>query len=1073
MSDQDRLAARPEVTVSHQTADNLTPGDQTQDLFASPAADFTLAAQVPGYRILSILGRGGMGVVYKALQEKANRLVALKMILSGAHADPADKVRFRAEAEAAARLSHPQIVQLYDVGETPDGFPYCSLEYVGGGTLAMQLKQGPLNPHDAAILIEALARAMQYAHERGIVHRDLKPGNILLQGAEEKKPSDSRSTMRPERERTLANADTSSPTGVNSIAGIGAKIADFGLAKQLDTEDALTRTGAIMGTPNYMAPEQAFGQSKHVGPAADIYSLGAILYECLAGRPPFKGATVADTLEQVRTTEPIALRTYARNIPADLETICLHCLHKDPQRRYASAEALADDLRRFREGKPISVRPVGTAERVIRWCRRNPGWAAMIALVASSLFGVTGVSVYAYSEVSAQNVTVEKKRKEAEDAHEREKEKTLLAKSRLEQSLQAVGLFATDARMYCEDALVPGQSRAKLYEVLIRQLEKQVEQSSEEATIDALRNKAFLYQTLCAVTRDFGDHGKSEEWFDKGMATLKDWDKLRHDDQPMLSFRATFLYLRGTSLNARRKLDDARTFFLASLQIRRRLAGDPDAETASKTEQIAALADSLDSVEQFDESITLRKKVLAIFDKDEAALAKEKLQAEFEKHAKPDAHKQAIRKHQDARERSFPYRDALCESYYKAALHATDYAKRKEHLTAADKLGAELQRVRPTNRNALLRSAAIARTFGELEFNHGILAGNMNPAAAQDHFAQAEVHYAKLNKLSQKLATASDLVEGQREYARSYYTLGLVELRNNQPAKARDNFLMSRKIREATLRDYASHQLSGHLQIDLFFSQIALGDLSGLERANDFVMVYQGEPTAQYRFACVFALAMEKMKEREKDNPLKVEEKRWIMRYRETAFRCLLDAHDGGFNDLFQSNIDSDLSILRDDPRMKEFEASHHYRLGVAAKKRGDIVAAKEHWQRSQTLAQEWMKAHKDNARRHLVKIEWLCAEVQLGRVAEAIKGADELGPLLPVKKSVPMFRLARVYALAFGATKDAEVKDHCLKQAIGTLQAADRVATEELLGAEDDLNPIRDEARFQKLLELAKTRSR
>jgi len=316
------------------TAD-IGPGGATQDFQPGAKASPLANVHVPGYRMLGVLGRGGMGVVYKALQERANRLVALKMILAGAHADQQERLRFRVEAEAAAKLSHPNIVQLYEVGETPEGFPYFSLEFVNGGTLADRLKQTPLRPVEAAALVEALARAMQYAHDSGIVHRDLKPLNVLLQSVDGELRADlaERSTLKPR-----PDAKTGPQSAIRNLQSAIPKISDFGLAKQLDSEDGLTRTGAIMGSPAYMAPEQAFGQSKKVGPAADIYALGAILYECLTGRPPFKGATVADTLEQVRTMEPIMLRTYTKEIPADLESACTACTRTRngvtlPQRR--------------------------------------------------------------------------------------------------------------------------------------------------------------------------------------------------------------------------------------------------------------------------------------------------------------------------------------------------------------------------------------------------------------------------------------------------------------------------------------------------------------------------------------------------------------------------------------------------------------------------------------------------------------------------------------------------------------------------------------------------------------------
>jgi WD40 repeat protein len=301
---------------------------------------------VAGYEILSELGRGGMGVVYLARQLSLKRLVALKMVLAGSHAGSAELVRFRTEAEAAARLQHPNIVQIYEVGQQ-DGLPFFSLEYVDGGSLARALAGTPLPPGRAAQLIETLARAMHYAHQRGIVHRDLKPANVLL------------------------TAD-----------GLP-KITDFGLAKQLDDAAVHTQSGAVLGTPSYMAPEQAGGQTHDIGPAADVYALGAVLYELLTGRPPFKAATPLDTLMQVLTEEPVPPRQLQPKVPRDLETICLKCLEKDPRKRYAGALALADDLRRCASGEPIAARPVGLGGRTLKWVRRRPAVAGLLALVVA------------------------------------------------------------------------------------------------------------------------------------------------------------------------------------------------------------------------------------------------------------------------------------------------------------------------------------------------------------------------------------------------------------------------------------------------------------------------------------------------------------------------------------------------------------------------------------------------------------------------------------------------------------------------------------------------------------------
>jgi tetratricopeptide (TPR) repeat protein/predicted Ser/Thr protein kinase len=319
-----------------------------------PPALLAGAEVVPGYEVLGVLGKGGMGIVYKARQHRLGRLVALKMILHAEHAGNRDRQRFQAEAEAVARLQHPNIVQIHEVGEHR-GLPYFSLEFCAGGSLEAKLAGKPLAPQEAARLVETLAQAMQAAHDKGILHRDLKPANVLL-------------------------TENGTP-----------KITDFGLAKKLG-EQGPTQTGSVMGTPSYMAPEQAGGNSKDMGPTADIYALGAILYELLTGRPPFMAATALDTVMLVISEEPVPPRRLQPKTPRDLETICLKCLQKEPMRRYASAAALAEDLRRFQNHLPIAARPVGPIERGWRWCRRNPMVASLTALVVVMLLASSLVS---------------------------------------------------------------------------------------------------------------------------------------------------------------------------------------------------------------------------------------------------------------------------------------------------------------------------------------------------------------------------------------------------------------------------------------------------------------------------------------------------------------------------------------------------------------------------------------------------------------------------------------------------------------------------------------------------------
>jgi serine/threonine protein kinase len=288
---------------------------------------------VSGYELLRELGHGGMGVVYLARHVHLNIPVALKMITTGQDADPQMRARFHLEAQAVAALHHPNVVRIYDYG-IHHGEPYFSMELVSGGSLASKLRDGPLPPWEAAQLAETLARAAHVFHQRGIVHRDLKPANILL--TEDGEP----------------------------------KITDFGLAKRLDEDPGLTATGAILGTASYMAPEQARGENRLVGPRSDVYALGAILYEALTDRPPFRGATREITVYQVLTDEVTPPSHVQPAVPAELEAICLKCLAKDPDQRYATSLLLAEDLCRFLAGEPASIAPTGEMDWHSRWARQ-------------------------------------------------------------------------------------------------------------------------------------------------------------------------------------------------------------------------------------------------------------------------------------------------------------------------------------------------------------------------------------------------------------------------------------------------------------------------------------------------------------------------------------------------------------------------------------------------------------------------------------------------------------------------------------------------------------------------------
>jgi tetratricopeptide (TPR) repeat protein len=392
-----RLHRGPGLTIASSRGTPSASGqgmpkeEELAGLMAPPGEPDELGRIGP-YGILRVLGSGGMGVVFAARQERPRRVVALKMILSGPRAGRPRLERFRDESEIIARLRHPNIIQVHEVGEH-DGWPYFTMEHADGGSLAQQLAAAPLAPRTAAELVQTLARAVHCAHEQGIVHRDLKPSNVLL-------------------------ATDGTP-----------RIADFGLAKQLHDEPGVTppegrtETGVILGTPGYMAPEQA-GQSQMVGPAADIYALGAILYESLTGRPPFRAATVLETLDQLRAQEPVPPARLQPTVPRDLQTICLQCLEKAPPKRYASASELADDLRRFLAGEPIRARPVGPVERLCKWARRRPALAAVSGLVCLVLTGLVAGAVVYEQRLKEELAQTEAERERA-DANYREARTTL------------------------------------------------------------------------------------------------------------------------------------------------------------------------------------------------------------------------------------------------------------------------------------------------------------------------------------------------------------------------------------------------------------------------------------------------------------------------------------------------------------------------------------------------------------------------------------------------------------------------------------------------------------------------
>jgi tetratricopeptide (TPR) repeat protein len=553
-----------------------------------------MPAGLPDYEILGVLGRGGMGIVYQARHRQLNRTVALKMILAGAHADVGERTRFLAEAESVARLQHPHIVQLFEFGEH-QGLQYFTLEYVPGGSLADKVRQAPLAPRQAAHLVEQLADGMAYAHAQGIVHRDLKPENVLL-------------------------AADGTP-----------KITDFGLAKRVSSP-SLTHSGDVLGTPSYMAPEQARGRSRAIGPATDVYALGAILYRLLTGRPPFQAATVMETLWQVMETEPAAPGQLQAKLARDLETIVLKCLHKEPAKRYASAAALAADLRRFQAGEPIQARRVGALERGWRWCKRNPLVAAVSAaslvVVVASLLGLTYLYLTAEhhrqqaeterEQVEAQRQQAEQQRRRADEERrhaqayalevklqkEEADSQRLAAREEADRSRQVtqflVGLFEASDPLGLNGftfGLVSKTGEELTAQELLDRGAKRIASSQNAQP----RARADILDAVGNVYRSLGKHAEAEKLLAQALA-------LRKEANAPPSELAASLHALAWLRHEQGQYPTALKLYREALRLR---LGDADRDEAAIANSQLNLAWVLTEIEQYEEAEKLFHEVIA------------------------------------------------------------------------------------------------------------------------------------------------------------------------------------------------------------------------------------------------------------------------------------------------------------------------------------------------------------------------------------------------------------------------------------------------------------------------------
>ena len=821
---------------------------------------------VPGYEIDGELGHGGMGVVYKARQVRLNRTVALKMVLAGAHASPAQLARFQNEALAVAKLQHPNIVQIFEVGEH-EGLPFFSLEFVDGGALDRKLDRKPLPPRAAAELAETLARAVDYAHRSGIIHRDLKPANVLL------------------------------------TAGGVPKITDFGLARDVEEGSGATHSGSILGTPSYMAPEQASGKTGEVGPLADVYALGAVLFELLTGRPPFVGASVMDTLEQVRTQEPVPPSRLQPKVPADLETIGLKCLQKDRYRRYGSARELAEDLRRFLEGVPIKARPVSAPERLWRWCRRNPRVAALTAAVALLLVVLTATSWGFTWRIAAEQAETEKQRLAAVEAQkleesakleekaarQAEEEQRKLAERRRDLAIDQRKLAggAIKSLVWEVDEKLRGQIgldalRERLVKVAMGDLDKLAKSAEEAGKLGVAggskeaeligRDTAGLHTQMGQIYEKAGRMKDALDQFDRGLTILAALEKQDPTAPLHKRNRAAVLNLRGDARFRAADFTGARDDYVAALRLREEW--DKLSTERSQTKQGLAVSHGL-----------VAKAALALGD---PARAREHLAASQSHYRQlPDAYQRdpTVRRELAAQEQKLG----------EASFVLGDEPAARKHLTAA--LGMRRQMAESFKDSFIRRDLAMAESgLGDLE-----LLGANDPAKAAGHYAAALAEYERAWKAD------PDNVIGQRERALLHYRLGTTYLRRSAwpPVASAPWLALSRAHYQQALglyRKIAAVEGGKNLQAQILMAigQARCGPhAEAAALAATVARAGAKDARVQFQAACAYALSAAAAGEPE-DGP-----------YFREALAALARARQLGWKDHVSLRTDPDLDPLR------------------------------------------------------------------------------------------------------------------------------------------------------------------
>ena len=816
-------------------ATNAPPTEAFWDSGGNGAIGAENLPGVAGYLVLDELGRGGMGVVYRAHHIALDRPVALKMVLAGGHATADQLQRFRDEAQAVAKLSDPRIVQIHDVG-THRGLPYFSLEYVDGGSLAQRIGGKPQTPRAAAEAVETLAAAMMVAHRAQIIHRDLKPANIL---------------------RTRDGA---------------LKITDFGLAKRLEGDSKQTRDGSIMGTPSYMAPEQARGDTPHIGPAADQNALGSILYEMLTGRPPFQGATPLDTLDQVRTQEPVPPTRLQPNIPADLERICLKCLQKEVDKRYADCQSLADDLHRYLRGEPILARPVSTAERSVRWCRRNPWLAGLTAAVMLLMVAATSISAVAAVSLNAANDKLVVQRDAAK-----------AAKTRAETGEK-------EAKAARFDADVQSARATKSEAVMRTALGKEAEVRKKETAARKLESEARK-QTTVALKQE--TEARKLETAAKELAQQRE-DKVR------LAFKATKVQ-NTEALIARRYL---------SVLTYERLRSLPNTH-AIRQELLRTAAEALDRI-----MVSMIKMNEVERDTGDKKLADRTMCGIYQRNGKTfeevgrlDDAKAQYRKMEEYAARMLAENPAdveclkikaavqntIAELYFKWLGDADEARRRYAEGLALRTRWAELAPGEATPRWAVSNSygalANVEARVGDLP--RALFRGE--PAAARDDYIST------IAELTDRVAADPENIMARKDLALAHYYLGTALLRPGDKKGPRVHDTRCLELREALSKVPAARME----EVDMLIALARVGRVAEAAKiADELIAVPPQDARIDFFAACGYALCAGAVADDEKA----------ARRYTDLALAALSKGIDVGWQDKVSLQTDPDLDPIKADP---------------------------------------------------------------------------------------------------------------------------------------------------------------